>query len=167
MHTILKFSFYLKYLKVGIFKYGSWLIITRLWTEYPVFQKPKSIWQGLSIKENICAKASRKIWRFAGSMKYFFKKYHEKAFIQSFPVMYIKGGQHLFKVSQNEDFLQKNAFKTAFSEDTKKCKKKTHFLLSGKLLEIWYMFIYPGYHHVKAYVLRIPKMYNLSIWGAY
>ena len=34
---------------------------------------PWIIWQGLSIRENICPDASRKIWRFAGSMKYFLK----------------------------------------------------------------------------------------------
>ena len=31
----------------------------------------------------------------------------------------LREGQHLVEVSQNEDFLQKTAFKTAFSEDTK------------------------------------------------
>ena len=46
-------------------------------------------------------------------------KYHEKAEIHSFPTMYIKGGQHLVKVSQNKDFLQKTASKTDFLRDTK------------------------------------------------
>ena len=34
------------------------------------------------------------------------------------PIMYIKVGQHLVEVSQNKDFLQKSAFKTAFFGDT-------------------------------------------------
>ena len=46
------------------------------------------------------------------------QKYHKRAFIQSFPMMYITGGQHLVVVCQNEDFLKKTASKTAFWSDT-------------------------------------------------
>ena len=46
--------------------------------------------------------------------KIFFQKYHKKAEIHSFPTMYIKGGLPLVEVSQNEDFVQKTASKTAF-----------------------------------------------------
>ena len=41
-----------------------------------------------------------------------------------------------------------------FQRDTKNCKKRI-FLHYGKLL--WYWYPHPGYHHVKAHVLRITK----------
>ena len=45
-----------------------------------------------------------------------------------------------------------------FESDTEKCKKR-FFWFSSNYLRFWYRNTYPGYHHVKANVLTIPKMW--------
>ena len=88
------------------------------WNQTIVFKSEAFIQQGLSIRENICAKASRKIWRFNGSIKLFLKNTMWKLSSRAFQWCILRGGQHLVEVSQNEDFLQKTASKTAFWGDT-------------------------------------------------
>ena len=46
-----------------------------------------------------------------------------------------------------------------FERDTEKCKKRFFFWFSSNYLRFWYWNTYPGYHHVKANVLTIPKMW--------
>ena len=143
-----------------------------------------------------------------------------KLLTRAFQWCILRGGQHLVEVSQNEDFLQKTAWKTAFLRDTKsdqltlsshnscskppnlknyhifgilrtsafrwaigkpagvnivrlaaawnflpeghqKLTKTDIFCFSANYLRFWYWNTYPGYHHVKADVLRIPKMYKI------
>ena len=51
--------------------------------------------------------------------KMFFRKYHEKAFIQSFPTLYNTMGSKVDGLAVKSKFLQKTALKTAFLRDTK------------------------------------------------
>ena len=46
-----------------------------------------------------------------------------------------------------------------FWEGHKKMQKTGFFCFSSNYLRIWYRNPYPGYHHVKANVLTIPKMW--------
>ena len=66
------------------------------------------LWHTVRMSAQFCPKASPKIWRFVGWNFVSFKKYQEKAEIQSFPIMYIKGGS-TFGLS-----LQKSAQKQLF-----------------------------------------------------
>ena len=64
------------------------------------------------------AEALPKIWRLAGSTLKFLKNTMWKLSSRAFQWCILRGGQHLVEVSQNEDFLQKTASKTAFWGDT-------------------------------------------------
>ena len=59
-----------------------------------------------------------KIWRPAGWTKYFFKNTIKKLRSIAFQRCILRGGLPLVEVSQNEDFVQKTASKTAFLGDT-------------------------------------------------
>ena len=60
-----------------------------------------------------------KFWRPAGWKKYFFKNTIKKLRSIAFQRCILRGGLPLVEVSQNEDFVQKTASKTAFLRDTK------------------------------------------------
>ena len=48
-----------------------------------------------------------------------------------------------------------------FADGHQKMQKNAFFCFRANYSRFWYMFIYPEYHHVKADVLRIPKMYKI------
>ena len=97
-----------------------WQGFTWWMSQYSLFELVwrRCIWQGLSIEENICPDASSKFWRFAGFTKYFFKNTIRKLRSIAFQRCILRGGLPLVEVSQNEDFVQKTASKTAFLGDT-------------------------------------------------
>ena len=76
------------------------------------------IWQLLSIKENICAERPRKSYALQDAKKYFFLYTITKMRSTAFQPCITLGGLHWAKMGQKNDFLKKNALKTAFWGDT-------------------------------------------------
>ena len=78
----------------------------------------KYIWQGLSIRENICPDASRKIWRFAGFTKYFFKNTMRKLRSRAFQRCITLYSQKWTVWPWEAIFCKKTVWKIAFWGDT-------------------------------------------------
>ena len=77
-----------------------------------------SIWQLLSIKENICPDRHRKSHALQDAKKYFFLYITRKMRSTAFQPCITLGGLHWAEMGQKNDFLKKNALKTAFWGDT-------------------------------------------------
>ena len=105
--------------------------------------KGYSIWQLLSIKENICPERPRKSHALQDAKKYFFLYITRKMRSTAFQPCITLGGLHWDEMGQKHDFLKKNALKTAFLGDTildrltsegvgspKKIKNATFLMLS-------------------------------------
>ena len=102
-----------------------------------------SLWQLLSIKENICPDRHRKSHALQDAKKYFFLYITRKMRSTAFQPCITLGGLHWDEMGQKHDFLKKNALKTAFLGDTildrltsegvgspKKIKNATFLMLS-------------------------------------
>ena len=102
-----------------------------------------TIWQLLSIKENICPERPRKSHALQDAKKYFFLYITRKMRSTAFQPCITLGGLHWDEMGQKHDFLKKNALKTAFLGDTildrltseglgspKKIKNATFLMLS-------------------------------------
>ena len=77
------------------------------------------IWHYVRYCDESFPEALPKFWRPAGWKKYFFKNTIKKLRSIAFQRCILRGGLPLVEVSQNEDFVQKTASKTAFLRDTK------------------------------------------------
>ena len=77
-----------------------------------------AIRQLLSLKENICPERPRKSYTLQDENKYFFIYTIRKRRSTAFQPCITLGGLHWTEMGQKNDFLKKNALKTAFWGDT-------------------------------------------------